>query len=99
MNSPEYMKIHGSHANGLDDVPMDGYIAKLHKGEMVLPASSAQSVRSDVSNADIVEAIEKLCADNSAENQSMVSNISFIKKLLQNSSPEGDNINVKIVTE
>ena len=28
--------IHGSHANGLDYVPFDGYIAELHKGERVL---------------------------------------------------------------
>ena len=29
-------KISGSHANGLDYVPFDGYIAELHKGERVL---------------------------------------------------------------
>lgn len=31
-------KISGSHANGLDYVPYDGYIAELHKGERVLTA-------------------------------------------------------------
>lgn len=31
--------IDGSHANGLKSVPFDGYIAKLHKGEAVIPAS------------------------------------------------------------
>lgn len=35
----------GSHANGLDFVPFDGYRAELHQGEMVLPAHVAQSVR------------------------------------------------------
>lgn len=32
----------GSHANGLDYVPFDGYIAELHKGERVLTAREAK---------------------------------------------------------
>ena len=32
------MKVDGSHANGLANVPFDGYIAELHKGERVLTA-------------------------------------------------------------
>lgn len=35
--------IDGSHANGLDYVPFDGYRAELHKGERVQTASQAQS--------------------------------------------------------
>lgn len=35
----------GSHANGLDYVPFDGYIAELHKGEMVLTADEAKALR------------------------------------------------------
>lgn len=31
-------RIHGSHARGLAEVPFDGYIAELHKGEAVIPA-------------------------------------------------------------
>jgi hypothetical protein len=34
----------GSHANGLDYVPFDGYIAELHKGERVLTAQEARNV-------------------------------------------------------
>lgn len=37
--------IDGSHANGLDYVPYDGYIAELHKGEAVITAAEARSVR------------------------------------------------------
>ena len=32
-------KVDGSHANGLKKVPYDGYIAKTHKGEAIIPAS------------------------------------------------------------
>lgn len=35
--------INGSHANGLDYVPFDGYIAELHQGERVLTSNEAQS--------------------------------------------------------
>jgi len=31
--------VDGSHASGLDYVPFDGYVAQLHKGERVVPAS------------------------------------------------------------
>lgn len=31
--------IDGSHANGLDYVPFDGYVAELHKGERVMTAA------------------------------------------------------------
>ena len=35
----------GSHANGLDYVPKDGYIAELHKGEAVLTRAEADAYR------------------------------------------------------
>lgn len=38
-------QINGSHANGLDYVPFDGYTAKLHRGEMVVPAGQADYLR------------------------------------------------------
>jgi TP901 family phage tail tape measure protein len=38
--------IDGSHANGLMNVPFDGYIAELHKGEQVLTAPQAINYRS-----------------------------------------------------
>lgn len=39
-------KVDGSHATGLSYVPFDGYIAELHKGEMIVPASQARALRS-----------------------------------------------------
>lgn len=38
--------IDGSHENGLSYVPFDGYIAKLHRGEMVLTRAQANLMRS-----------------------------------------------------
>ncbi len=38
--------VNGSHASGLDYVPFDGYIAELHKGEMVLTEAQAAAMRS-----------------------------------------------------
>lgn len=35
-------KITGSHRTGLNEVPYDGYVAELHKGEMVLTAAEAK---------------------------------------------------------
>ncbi len=37
--------VDGSHANGLDYVPFDGYVAELHKGETVLTAPEANRWR------------------------------------------------------
>ncbi|MGE7951631.1 hypothetical protein [Lysinibacillus xylanilyticus] len=37
--------ISGSHATGLNSVPYDGYIAELHKGEMVIPARQSERIR------------------------------------------------------
>jgi len=40
--TPQYAYVHGSHADGLDYVPFDGYIARLHRGERVLTAEEAR---------------------------------------------------------
>lgn len=40
--------VNGTHATGLDYVPFDGYIAQLHKGEMILPADIARRMRAAV---------------------------------------------------
>jgi hypothetical protein len=38
--------VDGSHASGLDYVPFDGYLARLHRGEAVLTAAEAAAYRS-----------------------------------------------------
>ena len=43
--------VDGSHAQGLDYVPFDGYIAELHQGEMVVPKREAAMLRSAYDNA------------------------------------------------
>lgn len=45
--------VNGSHANGLDYVPFDGYLARLHRGEAVLTASEAAAYRSGQSGQTV----------------------------------------------
>lgn len=59
----EALMADGSHASGLDYVPYDGYVAELHKGEMVVPAEASKFLRSSgvsVSNVDIVQLLEQI---------------------------------------
>lgn len=56
-------EVDGSHANGLDYVPYNGYIAKLHKGERVLTAQEAKnynSSRGDTYNFYSPKAIDEV---------------------------------------
>lgn len=43
----------GSHASGLNRVPFDGYVAELHKGEMVIPERQAQAIRESGGNINV----------------------------------------------
>ena len=65
--------IHGSHADGLNNVPFDDYRAKLHKGEMVLTADVADHIRQsmrvsvnsqNVTDPALIRLIESLVASN-----------------------------------
>ena len=47
--------ISGSHADGLNSVPYDGYIAELHKGEMVIPARQSERIRAAGGTIDNVD--------------------------------------------
>lgn len=53
--------VDGSHSQGLDYVPFDGYIAELHRGEMVVPAREASMLREAyVSAASTGASIERI---------------------------------------
>ena len=47
--------INGSHANGLNRVPFDGYIAELHQGERVLTGAEASAMDSGMNSGIMVE--------------------------------------------
>lgn len=49
-NATGAVPVNGSHASGLDYVPFDGYIAELHRGEMVVPAEEASMLRGGMNN-------------------------------------------------
>jgi hypothetical protein len=50
---PPGVTVQGQFATGLDYVPFDGFIAELHKGEMVVPAAESEAIRNGVfSTAD-----------------------------------------------
>lgn len=48
----------GSHFNGLDYVPFDGYRAELHKGEMVLTEEQAEAYRGNTAGAGALNNME-----------------------------------------
>lgn len=58
-NSNGAVPVNGSHASGLDYVPFDGYIAQLHKGEMVVPAEEASMLRGGAGNT-MVQQMERM---------------------------------------
>ncbi len=49
--------LNGSHKDGLDRVPHDGYIAELHKDERVLTAKEADNYRKGMSIDDLSDAL------------------------------------------
>jgi TP901 family phage tail tape measure protein len=54
--------IDGSHRNGLERVPFDGYVAELHRGEQVLTAEQADEYRGG-GVADLLEWLEEYFDD------------------------------------
>ena len=57
----------GSHAAGLSYVPWDGYLAQLHRGEMVLTALEAKAYRAEqFGRYGFVPRIQQMSTDNSS---------------------------------
>lgn len=73
--------IHGSHASGLDYVPFDGYIAELHKGEMVVPSDEASMLRnagaSSTQNGRITELLTSMLETNQEMLNALLSDKTF----------------------
>lgn len=67
LNIVEEPKVDGSHRNGLDYVPRDGYVAELHKGERVLTAEENQSFGGRILN-DLRSSKERENSNNSYTN-------------------------------
>lgn len=80
-------KVNGSHANGLNYVPFDGYIAETHKGEAILTEDEANIWRNNkqktVNNANspiIVEFKPVITIQNSSTNEAKEEFITLLRK-------------------
>lgn len=65
-------KVNGSHANGLNYVPFDGYIAELHKGERVLTKDENESIFGSLRNR-----LHSATQGNQSENSSKETNVTY----------------------
>jgi len=79
----KYTNVNGSHANGLDYVPFDGYVAQLHKGERVQTASEAKS------NGDLAAKVDRLIEVVNAGNIAIAQNTAKGAKLLEKWDNDG----------
>lgn len=70
-------RINGSHADGLDYVPFDGYVAQLHRGERVQTAASAAAADETASE------IKALRADLNAIGAALATNTQKTAKLME----------------
>lgn len=82
------MKVDGSHAGGLSNVPFNGYRAILHKDEAVLTAEENRAYRSSGSSSgsvrtnEIVSAIIAMKNDNRLTSVEMLSRVGQIVRVL-----------------
>ena len=94
--------VEGSHELGLDYVPHDNYIASLHKGEAVLTAEQAESLRSvgltNVAHEDILSHIIKVIELSVATEFSNVTSTDFAKESSLRMASHGDNLSSNVGT-
>lgn len=93
-NSPEFLSKNpdGSHAGGLENVPKDNYIARLHKGEKVLTRDQANASRDGSNMSAVVEAIQESCKETGAITGAMQEDIRKLYKRIVDMSPSGDRL-------
>ncbi|RKD26682.1 phage tail tape measure protein [Ammoniphilus oxalaticus] len=87
--------ISGSHASGLDRVPYDGYIAELHKNEMVVPATQATNLRKQgvtINNVDRQAPVRQVTNVTNTSNTNNSGLADQLAQLIQviNNMPKGD---------
>ncbi len=74
----QYTRVNGSHADGLDYVPFDGYVAQLHKGERVMTSAENKS------QGELISEIRALRSDlksgDNATNSKMLSLLRIVEK-------------------
>lgn len=74
----QYTRVNGSHADGLDYVPFDGYVAQLHKGERVMTSAENKS------QGELIAEIRALRIDlksgDNATNSKMLSLLRIVEK-------------------
>lgn len=74
----QYTRVNGSHANGLDYVPFDGYVAQLHKGERVMTSTENKG------QSELISEIRALRSDlkagDNATNGKMLSLLRIVEK-------------------
>jgi hypothetical protein len=85
--------VNGSHANGLDSVPFDGYRANLHRGEKVLTSAEASDYRG---GAKAVQENNRLLERLITVVESGNGDAKTVARILQNSSPDGQRLKVVI---
>lgn len=80
--------VNGSHANGLDFVPFDGYRAELHKGERVQTASEVKKDTIITMLSNEIKDLKDIFIKNTAE-------MTRMSKAIQRVMPDGDALQVR----
>jgi hypothetical protein len=84
--SPEYLGMHGSHANGLDRVPFDNYRAVLHKDERVQTASAVR--QGDAASVAAVLEMKKQTAAIESQNALIEKQNELLKSISENGATD-----------
>lgn len=101
-STAEATKYQGSHFGGLDSVPHDGYMAKLHKGERVKTASEARAedlqraqqgrstgVMADEASLMVLQQLLARITDMNAETRAIAANMGGARRLLDRWDGDG----------
>ena len=108
-SSPEFAalqaqkKLDGSHADGLANVPFDGYIAELHQGERVLTQResidySAMNSSSSLMTAEALRALADRLDLIEANTRAAAAFANRTAKILERVTPDGDAVSTRVAT-